>query len=130
MNTPSAAGTFSATAYSSFVGIVFLFLRRGANALGLQHFEARGELARRPQLDDAREPFRGGGAAVLQQTQVSAPLCDQAGRSDVVLVQPELRGGEIAAGGAERSEEHTSELQSLAYLVCRLLLEKKKNKKI
>src|SRR2546425_8199711 len=26
---------------------------------------------------------------------------------------------------AERSEEHTSELQSLAYLVCRLLLEKK-----
>src|SRR5687767_15743729 len=29
---------------------------------------------------------------------------------------------------AHRSEEHTSELQSLAYLVCRLLLEKKKNK--
>src|SRR2546425_7270093 len=28
--------------------------------------------------------------------------------------------------GLERSEEHTSELQSLAYLVCRLLLEKKK----
>src|SRR5229473_7433222 len=28
---------------------------------------------------------------------------------------------------AARSEEHTSELQSLAYLVCRLLLEKKKN---
>src|SRR2546425_2826691 len=31
---------------------------------------------------------------------------------------------------ALRSEEHTSELQSLAYLVCRLLLEKKKKKKI
>src|SRR2546425_7482574 len=29
---------------------------------------------------------------------------------------------------AWRSEEHTSELQSLAYLVCRLLLEKKKKK--
>src|ERR1039458_10696555 len=28
-----------------------------------------------------------------------------------------------------RSEEHTSELQSLRHLVCRLLLEKKKNKK-
>src|SRR5205823_8396162 len=28
--------------------------------------------------------------------------------------------------GVVRSEEHTSELQSLAYLVCRLLLEKKK----
>src|SRR2546425_3329873 len=30
------------------------------------------------------------------------------------------------AFGRTRSEEHTSELQSLAYLVCRLLLEKKK----
>src|SRR5258705_1172134 len=29
--------------------------------------------------------------------------------------------------GKERSEEHTSELQSLRHLVCRLLLEKKKN---
>src|SRR5229473_2069898 len=29
-------------------------------------------------------------------------------------------------GASARSEEHTSELQSLAYLVCRLLLEKKK----
>src|SRR2546425_6339000 len=29
-----------------------------------------------------------------------------------------------------RSEEHTSELQSLAYLVCRLLLEKKKELRI
>src|SRR2546425_3054303 len=33
-----------------------------------------------------------------------------------------------ARAGGERSEEHTSELQSLAYLVCRLLLEKKKFK--
>src|SRR5687767_15735351 len=36
----------------------------------------------------------------------------------------------ISAGATcrcRRSEEHTSELQSLAYLVCRLLLEKKKN---
>src|SRR3712207_8945805 len=31
---------------------------------------------------------------------------------------------------ADRSEEHTSELQSRQYLVCRLLLEKKKNKYI
>src|SRR2546425_7779406 len=30
-------------------------------------------------------------------------------------------------GSPERSEEHMSELQSLAYLVCRLLLEKKKD---
>src|SRR2546425_9527105 len=34
--------------------------------------------------------------------------------------------GRSAGRGGARSEEHTSELQSLAYLVCRLLLEKKK----
>src|SRR5205823_8841384 len=33
----------------------------------------------------------------------------------------------IVAALKQRSEEHTSELQSLAYLVCRLLLEKKNN---
>src|SRR5205823_10070537 len=42
-------------------------------------------------------------------------------------VRPEAR--ERARRPFERSEEHTSELQSLAYLVCRLLLEKKKKKK-
>src|SRR2546425_9424287 len=35
--------------------------------------------------------------------------------------------GAVELGPAQRSEEHTSELQSLAYLVCRLLLEKKKH---
>src|SRR5687767_15376371 len=37
----------------------------------------------------------------------------------------EKMSGQIEADES-RSEEHTSELQSLAYLVCRLLLEKKK----
>src|SRR3712207_6978144 len=37
------------------------------------------------------------------------------------------RGGERDL--SQRSEEHTSELQSRQYLVCRLLLEKKKNKR-
>src|SRR3712207_7318335 len=47
-----------------------------------------------------------------------------------------LIGGLVGAGLASagtvkwRSEEHTSELQSRQYLVCRLLLEKKKKKKI
>src|SRR2546425_7265549 len=39
---------------------------------------------------------------------------------------PTLAAVMIGWMGAMRSEEHTSELQSLAYLVCRLLLEKKK----
>src|SRR4051794_41907079 len=33
-----------------------------------------------------------------------------------------------SSSGTQRSEEHTSELQSPVHLVCRLLLEKKKNK--
>src|SRR5687767_15685296 len=43
-------------------------------------------------------------------------------------VEAGAAAGGAAAFAAERSEEHTSELQSLAYLVCRLLLEKKKKK--
>src|SRR5205823_11554878 len=39
----------------------------------------------------------------------------------------DYRGIQDALGEIVRSEEHTSELQSLAYLVCRLLLEKKNN---
>src|SRR3712207_8547290 len=48
-----------------------------------------------------------------------------------VARQPERRRDGLAgdrrrAGDVQRSEEHTSELQSRQYLVCRLLLEKKK----
>src|SRR3712207_7703678 len=38
--------------------------------------------------------------------------------------------GRMVADVAPRSEEHTSELQSRQYLVCRLLLEKKKSKSL
>src|SRR5207253_8674045 len=38
----------------------------------------------------------------------------------------EIGGGDIASFSELRSEEHTSELQSRGHLVCRLLLEKKK----
>src|SRR3712207_8767354 len=48
--------------------------------------------------------------------------------------QPRAGGGSGArarrVAGRLRSEEHTSELQSRQYLVCRLLLEKKKNNTI
>src|SRR5687767_15449503 len=40
-------------------------------------------------------------------------------------VDLEVAPGELLGLLGPRSEEHTSELQSLAYLVCRLLLEKK-----
>src|SRR5690554_7163047 len=45
-----------------------------------------------------------------------------------ILVEPNVLLAPIPSNG--RSEEHTSELQSRPHLVCRLLLEKKKKKKI
>src|SRR5687767_15538997 len=51
-------------------------------------------------------------------------------RSNPELRYEEVATAALAAGRLRelgRSEEHTSELQSLAYLVCRLLLEKKNN---
>src|SRR2546422_7389020 len=48
---------------------------------------------------------------------------DEAGRPSFQRLQNRVR----VSRGLERSEEHTSELQSRLHLVCRLLLEKKKN---
>src|SRR3712207_8694924 len=54
---------------------------------------------------------------------------ERRGLVDRVRGVPGLEPGDLgvaAVGGEGRSEEHTSELQSRQYLVCRLLLEKKK----
>src|ERR1035441_6659743 len=47
-----------------------------------------------------------------------------AGASFVIETLDKQHGDAVAAWEAMRSEEHTSELQSLRHLVCRLLLEK------
>src|SRR3712207_8883105 len=52
--------------------------------------------------------------------------CANPGARVSVKLVAEVGVGTVAAGVAKRSEEHTSELQSRQYLVCRLLLEKKK----
>src|SRR3712207_7373468 len=52
---------------------------------------------------------------------------DDADRAGQVQRAAEAAADELGHG-AGRSEEHTSELQSRQYLVCRLLLEKKKNR--
>src|SRR2546427_4635267 len=73
-------------------------------------------------------------ANVLPRQSVS-PAISRSIRSDGSMGSPSrLRGVGRAAGGLDaealkRSEEHTSELQSQSNLVCRLLLEKKKNHK-
>src|SRR2546425_6199108 len=46
-------------------------------------------------------------------------------RGNIHLFAAAAAGGPVRQVTTGRSEEHTSELQSLAYLVCRLLLEKK-----
>src|SRR3712207_8577410 len=58
----------------------------------------------------------------LQPPQVRPPVRDGRPDGDRVLRDPRRRS-------RGRSEEHTSELQSRQYLVCRLLLEKKKKRK-
>src|SRR3712207_8839123 len=53
---------------------------------------------------------------------------DLGGRAAEVLGEVGVDRGEAGAPSVDvRSEEHTSELQSRQYLVCRLLLEKKKH---
>src|SRR3712207_7290026 len=49
------------------------------------------------------------------------------GREEVEVDGEGLRAARPRLDAIQRSEEHTSELQSRQYLVCRLLLEKKKN---
>src|SRR5262245_65321346 len=68
-----------------------------------------------------------GAADVVYRGGVILTMTDAAPRVEALAV----RDGKIVAVGprAQRSEEHTSELQSLRHLVCRLLLEKKKKKK-
>src|SRR2546422_6694198 len=54
---------------------------------------------------------------------------DLASRGAQRLAHPDLAGALRDGDHHDRSEEHTSELQSRLHLVCRLLLEKKKKKK-
>src|SRR5205814_10062448 len=67
----------------------------------------------------ALDPLRAEHPAGMPDAAAGAHPLDTAGVDDA-----------FAAAAASRSEEHTSELQSLRHLVCRLLLEKKKKKKI
>src|SRR3712207_8741071 len=66
----------------------------------------------------------------LRQVKSGPPRPDQrpSRRELAGLPDKRVRPFGIPAGHQQRSEEHTSELQSRQYLVCRLLLEKKKKK--
>src|SRR2546425_9450690 len=80
-----------------------------------------------PPLSRSRVGERGIGGDHRRDSQQSELFADD--REDHVgvrLGQVVDLGGHRRRNRRTRSEEHTSELQSLAYLVCRLLLEKKK----
>src|SRR3712207_7390168 len=70
-------------------------------------------------------------AEIGVQARLTNSICNNLNRGDLERYADEKKDTfqlKIVAIGpqAERSEEHTSELQSRQYLVCRLLLEKKK----
>src|SRR2546425_8646020 len=73
--------------------------------------------------------FRSAGKSIPSCLKIDG-LSAHGRRSDVAIHIGCCNARDLPAGPHEnarrRSEEHTSELQSLAYLVCRLLLEKKK----
>src|SRR3712207_8086772 len=63
----------------------------------------------------------------LLEPHLQAQQGDPAGATGPVERVGVHRRGRVRVAGVDRSEEHTSELQSRQYLVCRLLLEKKKH---
>src|SRR2546430_9688869 len=67
----------------------------------------------------ASSPHAGSATTLRQPTGPS--------RGSTRSVAPSSWARRVAASSSERSEEHTSELQSQSNLVCRLLLDKKKN---
>src|SRR5438552_12657186 len=81
----------------------------------------------RASVADPAERARGGRAVGLgRMLEIPAELADEAGGRMQGHHWPDVRRYR-ASGDLARSEEHTSELQSPDHLVCRLLLEKKKN---
>src|SRR2546422_6789678 len=73
-------------------------------------------------------PRRSQWNCTLMRPYSSVQISSPAGPTTTAVCGPVVRGlGVVRAGvKARRSEEHTSELQSRLHLVCRLLLEKKK----
>src|SRR2546425_2942129 len=64
----------------------------------------------------------------IDEGAILTPLAQDLARERDIRIESVRRRAARRKRIALRSEEHTSELQSLAYLVCRLLLEKKKTK--
>src|SRR3712207_6900590 len=66
-------------------------------------------------------------ADALAKVTVTAEIVEATKGPKITILKFKNKTGYRKRQGHRRSEEHTSELQSRQYLVCRLLLEKKKN---
>src|SRR3712207_8295061 len=77
-------------------------------------------------LERLRQLLRGRVREAAGQADVADARPDHEGVADGGLRDAAAADGEVERRLGARSEEHTSELQSRQYLVCRLLLEKKK----
>src|SRR5205823_13755352 len=99
--------------WSSALALLSVPTRRSSDLGGRDRRRQRDSGERIPRDVRARD-LRGGRSGALAGAAVGPARSDRA-----------LGSGGTAgpSRGSNRSEEHTSELQSLAYLVCRLLLE-------
>src|SRR3989449_5332683 len=120
-------------------------LRRGAALAQLASVDGRVHVAREPHgTYVAVGDFPYGAGVLLAWPDAGAEFTDPVAEELRRLVAtmrlaeleiPEAQGLVVAkqlalaASGTQRSEEHTSELQSRLHLVCRLLLEKKKQQR-
>src|SRR5205823_12054785 len=84
-----------------------------------------------PIFSDASDPpsFSRASNRVYSTSAPAARAFSSSKAAAIPAIPPPIIATRIRGLNLFRSEEHTSELQSLAYLVCRLLLEKKKKKK-
>src|SRR2546426_3932836 len=138
---PNLAGMFRATREGKILEANESFARTLGHAAPT---ELRGRHLREFYVEPARwDLLRAGLRVARSVANLEVPL-RRANRSVVWVLMSVVRAGAEAASGLEgsivditarkraddllrRSEEHTSELQSPCNLVCRLLLEKKKN---
>src|SRR2546425_6709507 len=98
----------------------------GLRGPALERPQRRLDLRQHPARD---HPGRHEPLGLLATQRADQPLLAVENPLNIREVDQFLGGERRGDLSGDRSEEHTSELQSLAYLVCRLLLEKKKKNK-
>src|SRR3712207_7565613 len=103
-----------------YVRVFFLMIRRPPRSTLFPYTTLFRSHRRQPEAEPPVAQAPGKAKQGEHRRDAQQPASEQV--PDASLLGPLARGTDVV-----RSEEHTSELQSRQYLVCRLLLEKKKN---